>query len=171
MGMFSSSDKNCLVADFYLTLKSSIFYTQPFYPVLLYRELVGAIRIDKWPHIVKEFFRMSYDLQFIFSRSRIYSFRITKLSSFFNCNCKKASQSLRKTAFPFTKRALRARVRIKKAFQCFLREHAIAHSIITRLQRKRSCKEKKWMSQYQKVLLETRMRHQERVDVQELKLL
>ena len=45
---FPSSDKNCFVSDFYLALKRSIFYTQPFYPVLLYHELVGAIRIA--PH-------------------------------------------------------------------------------------------------------------------------
>ena len=41
---FPSSD-NCFVPDFYLALKSSSFYTQPFYPVLLYHEQVGAIRI------------------------------------------------------------------------------------------------------------------------------
>ena len=45
-----------------------------------------------------------------------------------------------------------------------------AHSIKKRFQRKRSCKEEKWMSQYLKVLLEIRMRHQKRVDVQQLKL-
>ena len=39
------SDKNCSVHDFYLAFKRSIFYAQPFYPVLLYHELVGAIRI------------------------------------------------------------------------------------------------------------------------------
>ena len=69
-------------------------------------------------------------------------------------------------AFSFTKRALRARVRIKKAF---LREHAIA--ALCPLNNNAITKKKKWMSQYQKVLLEIRMRHQELVDMQQLKLL
>ena len=44
-GIFPLSNKNCFVPNFYLALKSSIFYTQPFHPVLLCHELVEAIGI------------------------------------------------------------------------------------------------------------------------------
>ena len=42
---FPLSDKNCFVPDLYFALKSSMFYTQPFYPVLLYHKLVEAMQI------------------------------------------------------------------------------------------------------------------------------
>ena len=80
MGIFPSSDKNCFVPDFYLALKSSIFYTRPFYPVLLYHELVGAIRIapncQNSPILSKNIVVGTTTFNFT---SRSYSFRITRL--------------------------------------------------------------------------------------------